>query len=98
SGYHKPKVGALDFSTDMTSTRQAQLAKFKFVILDARVGSNLTNFTAGIHSRNPHTQIAYYILFNELVCSASSGSYKYPLVQAANAANWWLRRADGSRS
>ena len=98
AGYAKPKVAALDYSTDSSSTRQALLAKFKFVILAARDGATLRNFSAGIHSRNSNTKQAYYTMFNELSCSASSSDYYYPMVQAANKANFWLRKADGTRS
>jgi hypothetical protein len=97
AGYAKPKVAAVDYSTDSSSTRQALLAKFKFVIFGARVGSTAANFSAGIHSRNSSVKQAYYTSFNELYCSQSSGYY-YPLVQAANKANFWLRKADGSRT
>jgi hypothetical protein len=97
AGYAKPKVAAVDYSTDSSSTRQALLAKFKFVIFGARVGSTAAAFSAGIHSRNSSVKQAYYTSFNELYCSQSSGYY-YTLVQAANKANWWLRKADGSRT
>ena len=98
AGYAKPKVAAVDYSTDSSSTRQALLAKFKFVILAARDGATLQNFTAGIHARNSNIKQAYYTMFNELSCSASSGDYYYPMVQAANKSDFWLRKGDGTRS
>ena len=31
-------------------------------------------------------------------CNASSSSYYYPMVRQANAANYWLRYANGARA
>lgn len=98
AGYAKPRVAALDYSSNSTSTRQALLAKFPYVIWGARVGSTAAAFSAGIHSRNSSTKQAFYVQFTELACSATSTQYTYPMVQLANKANFWLRKADGSRS
>jgi len=98
SGYRKPKTAALDYSGDSTTTRAAQLARYKFVILAGRSAVTIASFSASIHARNSSVPIAAYTVFNELDCTADSSSAKYPLVQAANKANWWLRHADGSRS
>ena len=98
AGYAKPKVAALDYSSDSSSTRQALLAKFRFVIFGARSGATASAFSAGIHSRNSSTRQAYYTIFTELPCSMSSSEFMYPMVQAANQTNYWLRKADGTRS
>jgi hypothetical protein len=98
SSYRRPKVAALDYSSDSTSTRAAQLANYRFVILAARWGSTLSIFTSSIRARNASLPIAYYTIFNELDCTATPDSSKYPAVQAANKANWWLRKADGTHS
>ncbi|MGE5116996.1 MAG: putative glycoside hydrolase [Betaproteobacteria bacterium] len=98
AGYAKPQVAALDYSSDVTSARQALLAKFRFAIFGSRVGSSLVSFSAGIHSRNSNTRQVFYVAFNELKCSAASTDYFYPMVVAANKADFWLRKADGTRS
>jgi hypothetical protein len=98
SGYAKPRVAALDYSSDSSSTKAAQLAKYKFVILAGRSASAIASLSSSIHSRRSSAQIAAYTVFNELDCSVSSTSSKYPLVKAANSTNWWLRKASGSRS
>jgi hypothetical protein len=97
-GYRKPKVAALDYSSDSSSTKAAQLAKYRFVILAGRSAPAIASLSSSIHSRNSGAQIAAYTIFNELDCSATSTSAKYPLVKAANSVNWWLRKASGSRS
>ena len=98
TGYAKPKVAALDYSSSVSSERRALLAKFKFVILGGRGGSDLNSFTTGIRSKNPSTRFAYYVAFNELACSIESGNYYYSAVQMANKADYWLRYASGSRA
>jgi len=98
ASYSRPKVAAVDYSSDSTSTRQALLAKFRFAIIGSRVGTTLTSFSAGLHARNPNIKQAYYTAFNEIPCSTTSGSYYYPMVQLANKANYWLRTASGSLS
>ena len=98
SGYARPKVAAVDYSTDSSTTRQALLAKFRFAIIGARVGSTLTNFTNGIHSRNSSTIMGVYTMFNEVPCAPSSTSFYYPVWQAVQNAKWWLRKADGTIS
>ena len=55
-GFAKPKVAALDYDNNNTAARRDHLAKFKFVILGARGGSNLSSFTAGIKARSPSTR------------------------------------------
>jgi hypothetical protein len=98
SGYAKPRVVAVDWVTDNSSTKAALLAKFKFVILGARGGTGLKSFTEAIKSRNSNTKIAYYTMFNELPCSEGSSAYYAPAVRHANGANQWLRYASGSRA
>ena len=97
-GYAKPKVAALDYSSDSGSTKASQLAKYRFVILAGRSASSIASLSSNIHSRRSSAQIAAYTVFNELDCSVSSTSSKYTLVQAANKTNWWLRKANGTHS
>ncbi len=98
TGYAKPKVAALDYSSSMSYEKRKLLAKFKFVILGGRGGSDLNSFTTGIRSMNPSTKFAYYVAFNELACSIESGNYYYSAVQMANKTDYWLRYASGSRT
>lgn len=100
-GYAKPKVAALDYdASNNGSTKQALLAKFKFVVLGARMGSTLQSLTNGIHARNGATEMAIYTVPTETSCSqpSSSNTYAYPIWNAVQKTNWWLRKADGSKS
>jgi hypothetical protein len=98
AGWSVPKVAALDYSNDISSTRQALLAKFRFVILGGRIGTTLSSFSSALHARRPTIKQAYYVAFNELACSTSSSDYYYPMVQLANQAGYWLYTASGARS
>jgi hypothetical protein len=98
SGYAKPKVAALDYSSNITDDRKRLLSKFNFVILSRTGSTKLASFTSGIKSLNSNTRIAHYVAFNELKCSASSGTYYYPLISEANKVDFWLRKASGTRS
>jgi hypothetical protein len=96
-GYAKPKVAAVDYENNNTTSRRDLLAKYKFVILGAR-GSRADDFASYIKSKSSSTKVAAYTVFNELKCGADSSSYYYPMVKEANSANFWLRYASGSRT
>ena len=96
--YAKPKVAALDYTSDVSWAKQQLLAKFKLVVLGGRGGKDLNAFTTAIKNINPYTKLGYYIAFNELACSATSGTYYYSAVQMANKTDYWLRYASGSRA
>lgn len=99
--FAKPKVAALDYSGNFSSDRSSLLARHGLVLLGlsrSMSSSSMGSAVNGIRSRNSSVKIGQYVLINELKCSASSSSPFYSLVQAANSANWWLRRADGTRA
>lgn len=98
--YATPRVAALDYSQDLSSTRLALLARYKFVLFGGYKGwstTTMTNSLASIRSRNPSIKIGHYVLNNEVPCSVPSNHLSYSLVQAVNRTNWWLRNAAGSR-
>jgi len=98
TGYAKPKVAALDYSSNTTYERQKLLAKFKLVVLGGRGPSVLPSFTSGIKAINANTKLGVYVSFNELKCSAVSTNYSYAAVLEANKYGFWLRHANGSRA
>ena len=61
-GYAKPKVAALDYSSDSSSTKASQLAKYRFVILGGRSASAIASLSSSIHSRRSSAQIAAYTI------------------------------------
>lgn len=95
--YAKPKVAALDYENNITTSRRDYLAKFRFVILGARSGSRLNTFAGSIKAKRPDAIIASYSMVSELKCYADSSSYHYPMVTLANQYDFWLRYASGSR-
>lgn len=98
-GFATPKVAAVDYSTDSSATNQAFVARFPFAIIGARVGTTLQSFTNGIHAINPSTQMAAYTVPTELVCNQPpSTDYSYALWNHTQSTDWWLRKADGTRS
>ena len=97
AGYAKPKVAAVDYSQDASSTNQALMSKFEFAILGYRTG--MAAFTNGIHSRNSSEQMAIYAVATELQCSRpSSNSYNYEIWNHVQKYDMWLRKADGTHS
>lgn len=100
TSYATPRVAALDYSRDFSSTRLSLLARHKFVVLalgKSMGQTTISNGLATIRRLNPSVKIAQYVITNEAPCSASSSSDQYALVQAVNRTNWWLRNSSGAR-
>jgi len=97
----RPRVAALDYTFDISSTRKALLARFDYVILGLSPSlgaSSLSGFVGGIKALNPAARVGQYTAINEMKCNMTSSNESYPLWLEANANDWWLRNAAGQRT
>jgi hypothetical protein len=100
SSLARPRVAALDYSFDTSSTRRALLARFDYAILGLTKtlgASNVKSFVSGIKALNPAIRVGQYTAVNELNCDMTSSQERYPLWQEVQRNGWWLRNAAGQR-
>lgn len=97
----RPKVAALDYSFDVSSTRKALLAKFDVAILGlsrSLGAATIRDFVGGIKALNPAARVGQYTIVNEMPCSLPSTDERYPAWQEVQRNDWWLRNAAGQRT
>lgn len=100
-GPARPKVAALEYTWDVGYKQQMLLAPFGLVLLDKgrmRGAAAHDTFVKSLKTKSPGIRVAQYVINGELRCEAKPGEQWGPLIQAANDANWWLRKADGTRA
>ena len=93
-----PRVAAWDMSRDTSSGRQALLARFKLSVVNMPVDPSRTSaFVAGVKSINSTAALAQYLNFPDVRGNPASTDYAYSLAVEANARDWWLESAAGSK-
>lgn len=101
TGFAKPRIAALDYSRNVTNERMSMLAKFDYVILSLQKNQGaavMKSFTSGIKRLNPSIKMGHYVLPTEVLCEVPSNHDHYDTWVNTNKADWWLYKADGSRS
>jgi hypothetical protein len=83
---------------NLNSTQRAAIGKFAFAVLNMYPSmgqSGMQSQINALRSVNPNIKLAQYVVLNEAPNTAASNSDLYPVVQAINGANWWVRYANG---
>lgn len=95
-----PKIAVVDYSSDMSDTRKALLAKYPIIVIN-RARSQLAaavTFNNGIKTLNPAAKIYQYVILNEEGDPQVSTSDHYPYWQALNAGNFWAKTSAGVKT
>lgn len=97
----KPKVAALDYSNDTSTTRKDLLAKFPLTVFGfsrTNLGTTKSTFMDDIRAIRADAIFAQYTCLNELKDPVTSSEDKYPRWLNVENNDWWARKADGSKT
>lgn len=100
--YTTPKVAAIDYSWSFDAGRQQALAKFDYIVIDKgrQNSARMHPFVNSIKAINPAIKVAHYEIHHELLCSKPRDAFlssHNALIDMSNAADYWLRNANGTK-